>query len=171
MVHEQSKQSWRLSPHRSLSRDGQRIVLLGTAAVSAVMAGAAIHTGMWPLAVFTMIPPLGLSFGLAASNRSAREWQDVTLDTQSLTITHHHPSWREPHVTKIPPYMLKVETVMDKTAAADETVRCNRILLKARGKVWEIGEFLPPAEKLSFAHALQDALRTWAAPQPGGWEP
>jgi uncharacterized membrane protein len=171
MVHEQTTQSWRLAPHRSLSRAGRIALLAGTAAVGGIMAVGALGAGLWPLAIFAAIPPLGVAFALAANDRSAREWQDVTLDGQYLTVTHHRPSWRTPRVTQIPPYMLKVETVMDPVAAADDIERCNRILLKARGKTWEVGAFLPPDEKLAFARALRDALRRWAAPRPGGPAP
>lgn len=164
---ERPAQNWHLTPHRSLSPTGRKALLAGTAAVGAVMAGAfAIH-GLWPLIFFAAIPPLGLAFGLAASNRSAGEWQDITLDDRHLTITHFKPGWRAPYVTQIAPGWLRVETEMDNFTKDHDDLpeRCNRILLKTQGKSYEIGAFLPPVEKLEFAAVLRRALHDWAHPR------
>lgn len=167
-MNERPVQSWHLTPYRSLSHAGRRMILAATTAVGTVMAGAFISQGLWPLAFFAAVPPLGLAFGLAASDRSGREWQDITLDDRFLTITHHRPGQHMPHVTQIPPGWLRVETEMDSFAGADTGLpeRCNRILLKTRGQAYEIGAFLPPPEKLEFAAVLRRALQDWNSPRP-----
>lgn len=168
MADDYKPQIWHLHPHRSLSSAGRRAVIGGTAAVGVVMAGVFAANGLWPLIAFAAIPPLGVAFGIAASNRSGREWEEIRLDAQSLTITHHFPGKREPAVTIIPPGWLRVETVMDTPDPLDEDAppRCNRILLKTQGRAYEIGAFLPPDEKVSFANALRAALQDWNRPGP-----
>ena len=166
MADEYKPQIWTLQPHRSLSPAGRRAVIGGTTAVSVVMAGVFAVNGLWPMIAFAAIPPVGLAFGIAASDRSGKEWQEVRLDSQNLTITHHFPGNRPPAVTTIPPGWLRVETVMDTPDPLDEDapLRCNRILLKTQGRAYEVGAFLPPDEKLSFAKALRTALADWNRP-------
>ena len=173
MTDEYKPQIWNLHPHRSLSPTGRRVVIGGTTAVSVVMAGVFAVNGLWPMIAFAAIPPLGVAFGIAASNRSGKEWQEVRLDSQNLTITHHFPGKRPPAVTTIPPGWLRVETVMDtpNPLNEDEPPRCNRILLKTQGQVYEVGAFLPPDEKLSFAKTLRAALADWGHPNRGPSSP
>ena len=175
MTDDYTPQVWHLRPHRSLSPAGRRAVIGGTAAVSVVMAGVFAANGLWPMIAFTAIPPLGLAFGIAASNRSGKEWEEVRLDSQKLTITRHFPGNRPPAVTAIPPGWLRVETVMDAPDPLDEDAppRCNRILLKSQGRAYEVGSFLPPDEKISFAKALRGALADWNRParNPPGPQP
>lgn len=163
MSHE-TDQHWRLTPYRSLSHRATKAVLGGTAAVSAVMAGALIVNGLWPVALFTVIPPLGLAFGLAANNRSGHEWQDIKLTRTGIVITDYKPGWDAPRETRIPPGWVRVETVTEGTGDPDAPPRCNAIILRTRGRGYEIGAFLPPIEKTAFAAELRTALARWDAP-------
>jgi uncharacterized membrane protein len=162
-------QKWNLAPYRSLGSAGRKAVLGGTAAVSVIMAGSFAAAGLWPMIPFAMIPPVGLAFGLAASNRSGRAWQSLVLDDDNMHITSFEPGWILPRTVTIPSGWMKVETVMAKNRLPDEEEeRCEKILLVSGGRRYEIGAFLPPVEKLSLAADLRRALaaRRVACPPP-----
>lgn len=165
---EPAPQSWTIWPHRSMTPRVKHVVLGGTTAVSAAMAGLFVMNGLWPLALFAAIPPVGLAFGLAASARSGREYETLTLHKGTLTVARHRPGHKTPDVTAIPAYMLRVETVMEdmKGMPDDTPARCNKILLRAQGKTWEIGAFLHPVEKEQFARVLRSALDRYNRGQP-----
>ena len=140
-----------LTPHRSLGITGIRRVVAVYAVLAAIPGLYFFFTGAWPVVGFLGLDVLALYWALSASLKSGEAFEEVTLWPDSLEVRHvtarggerrhaFNPFWVRLDVTK------------------DHEKRVTRLALRVRGEVLEIGAFLNPDDKASFASVFSQAL-------------
>lgn len=142
-----------LMPHRSLSRPGFLMLMAALCTASLILGTALFLAGAWPAVGFLGLDVALVYLAFRASYRSARLYETVRLTRDDLVVNRVRPSgarreWR------FPPMWLRVE--IDEPAEPD-----SRLMLSTHGRHLAIGSFLPPQERVEFAHALRAALRRW----------
>jgi uncharacterized membrane protein len=154
------RQEFTLRPHRSLDLKGKYLFYGSLLASGALSNYFILKSGAWPIAIFVDLAIAGAAAGMALSTRSGKEYERIILDEREVVIKHFQPGQQNEKEFRLPHYMLKVET------RCDPTGRCEAIILRARGKAVEIGNFLPPDEKQEVADALRQSIKNLSNP-PG----
>jgi len=142
----------RLTPHRSLSPRGVRIVA-GFAASLLLVPGIVFYAlGAWPVVGFMGLDVAALYFALTWSLRDGRRYEQVTLWQDRLELRRVEPKGQEELLTFVPFYVrLKIDRDFDEHVTA--------IWLRHGGRDYPVGAFLNPDDKASFAQAFGTALR------------
>ncbi len=141
----------RLTPHRSLSLRGIRIVT-GLAAGLLVLPGVIFYTlGAWPVVGFMGLDVAALYFALTWSLRDGRRYEQVTLWPDRLEIRRVAPDGTEKLET-FNPFFIRLRLTRD----FDEHV--TEIALRTQEGTTIVGAFLNPDDKASFAQAFGRAL-------------
>ncbi len=143
--------SARLSPHRSLTRRGVRILLSVFAAACLLTGIRFAILGAWPVLGFLGLDILLLYLAFRANFRAAPAYEHVRVTPLELQLARvsargaraewrFHPAWvqleRQEH----------------------EEFGVERLALVSRGRRVEIARFLGPDQKAEFADALSRAL-------------
>ncbi len=140
-----------LTPYRALSRRGIRVVI-AIAAVLASIPGLVFFTlGAWPVVGFLGLDLLALWWAMSANLRSGNAFEEVTLWRHALELRHVTPKGLERRHSLNPFW---VRLVVDR----DDEERVTRIVLRNRGQDIELGAFLNPDDKASFAIVFGKAL-------------
>lgn len=142
----------RLTPHRSLSPRGIRIVV-GLLAALAVMPGLIFYAlGAWPVVGFMGLDVLGLWLALAWSFREGRRYELVTLWADRLELRRVSAKGEQERQDFNPFFVrLRIERDFDERVTA--------IVLRSGQAEVPVGAFLNPDDKASFAQAFGTALR------------
>ena len=140
-----------LTPHRSLGRVGIRHVVFVFAALAMVPGAYFLSTGLWPIVGALGLATLILWWALSASLATGRTFEEVTLWRDDLRIRHVTHKGRERHHA-FNPFWVRLHV------ARDPDDRVTRLTLAHRNEAVEIGAFLNPDDKASFAHAFSQAL-------------
>ncbi|HYG89011.1 MAG TPA: DUF2244 domain-containing protein [Azospirillum sp.] len=156
-----------LQPHRSLGRAGFLILMGAVAFVSFAVSLAFYLLGAWPVVGFLGADVAILWWAFRANYRAARLYERVRLTQDELTV--QRVAWKQPDRRwSFQPYWLRVN--MD-----DPPEHESQVTLSSHGRTVIVGSFLTPDERLEFANALRNALRTWrrapcapCAPEPVG---
>jgi uncharacterized membrane protein len=142
----------RLTPHRSLSPRGIRIVV-------AVLAGMALLPGVifallgaWPVIAFMAMGIVALYFALSYSFRDGRRFEQVTLWRDVLEVRQVGPGGETTQDRFVP---AEVRLVVER----DFDERTTGIKLRTPERELPLGAFLNPDDKSSFAKAFGTALR------------
>lgn len=106
--------------------------------------------GAWPIAPFMGVDVVLLGWGLMATARAARRYEHVTLTPSRLAIVHH-PVKGEDRKVEFNPYWVRV-------SVEDGPQPASRLMLSSHGRSVQVGAFLGPNERLSFADMLKSAL-------------
>lgn len=142
----------RLTPHRSLSKNGFIALML----IIAVMAGSSafvfLTLGAWPIVGFLMADVAIIFLAFQISYRAGRAYEEVTVTPDQLTIKRVSP-WGRISVQKLHPVWTRLKTAYD-----PEEERVLAIKLESKGQQVPVGAFMNPADKESFANALGEAL-------------
>lgn len=142
----------RLTPHRSLSRRGVRIVV-GLAVALLLLPGIVFYTlGAWPVGVFMLLGVIALYAALSWSLRDGRRFEEVTLWADRLEIRRVAPGG-EVTTESFKPFFVRLRITRD----FDE--RVTEIALDIEANRVVVGAFLNPDDKASFAQAFGTALR------------
>ncbi len=142
----------KLTPHRSLTPRGRRIVI-GIVAVLAAIPGLVLsRLGAWPVIGFMGLDILGVWWALSASGKQDRAFEEVTLWRDHLDIRQVSVNGKEQKVS-FNPFFVKL--VLER----DHDERTNAIWLKGKDSDLEIGAFLNPDDKASFAQVFGTALK------------
>lgn len=141
----------RLTPHRSLSRRGFNVVMALVGLASLASGLVFLAHGAWPIAGFFGLDVLLLWGALTLSNRSGRASEEVRVSRTELAIRKVSPrgAVRE---ARYNPFWARLR--VDRHAEFG----IERMAVTARGSVTEIGAFLNPDDRESFAQALGRAL-------------
>lgn len=142
-----------LFPHRSLGKKGFRVLFLLSGAVCLFYALFFTATGAWPIGFFFGFDFLLLYVAFRMNYRSAQAREEVTVSTTDVAVRkikpsgrvvehHFNPSWTRFHVSRHQELGILSMHVM------------------AEGRRTEIGSFLNPDDRESFAIAFQGALST-----------
>jgi len=140
-----------LRPNPPMSATALKLVVSAVAAVNLGFGMVLILRGAWPVAPFMGADVLFLAWALNAGRIAARAYERVRLTPDSLLIVRQPPRGRQCRFA-FNPYWVRVD--MD-----DPPTRTSRLMLWSHGRALQIGRFLPPEERLSFAQTLRAALR------------
>ena len=141
-----------LTPHRSLTPAGKRVVT-GLVAALALVPGLVFYTaGAWPVVGFMGLDVLAIWVALTVSLRGGKAREVVTLWPGALELKRIDPKGIEETLSFSP---FSVRFVIDR----DFNERVNALWLRERERRIAIGAFLSPDEKQSFSKAFGTALR------------
>lgn len=142
-----------LSPHRSLGRAGFITLMAITTAITLAHMVVFAAAGAWPVLGFFGLD-LALLFGAFwLSYRSGRSREFVRVSRTDLTVRKVAPSGRsEEH--RFNPFWARFN--IDR----HDEIGITRMQISGDGRRTDIGGFLNPGDKESFASAFQRALAT-----------
>lgn len=140
-----------LTPYRSLGPAGFLVLMIGFGAACFVSGVVFLAIGAWPVVVFLGFDVAILWVAFRLNYRSGRAYEEVDVFADSVDVRRVSPAGRvEAH--SFNPYWarLAVERLEDEGVV--------RILITSHGQLLEVGRFLNPADKESFAAAFGAAL-------------
>jgi uncharacterized membrane protein len=143
--------SAKLTPYRSLSPKGLRNVVLLLAALSAIPGIMFYSIGAWPILGFMGLDVLAVYWALTRSMKDGERFEEVTLWPDELEIRSVTPQGKDSRETFNPFF---VRLIVDR----DFDDRTTSLWLTSREKALEIGAFLNPDDKASFARVFGNAL-------------
>ena len=147
-----------LSPHRSLSAEGFRFVMLGAIAANLVIGLPLFLMGAWPVFGFMGLDVFLLWWLFKRSYLDARRSETLLLTDRELVVVRVAPDGEREEL-RLDAYWLKVE-------ATEE-----RLVVTSRGNRAVIGRFLGPEERLRVADRLKAAIAETRAPRyDHGWD-
>jgi len=140
-----------LRPNPPLSVPVLKAIVAAVAILNLAFAITFVLKGAWPV-----MPFLGADVGLLAwafreARIAARRHERVTLRPASLTV-EHHPARGTPSEVVFNPYWVRVEMENPEN-------HWSRLFLRSHGRTVQVGSFLAPQDRESFASALKGALR------------
>jgi uncharacterized membrane protein len=142
-----------LTPYRSLGRKGLRVVLLVSGIVCLLYGIFFIATGAWPIGLFLGADFLFLYLALKMSYRSGRQREEVTVSHTNVSIRKFSPAGRMVEHLFNP---LWARFMVDR----HEEFGITSMHVTARGRGTDVGSFLNPDDRESFAKAFRSALAT-----------
>jgi uncharacterized membrane protein len=141
-----------LTPHRSLTPTGKRVVI-GLVAALALVPGIVFYlAGAWPVVGFMGLDVLAIWAALTISMRGGKAYEVITLWPTSLELKKVDPKGAEEVLSFIPN---SVKFVVDR----DYNERVTALWLKTDAKRIPLGAFLSADEKLSLSKVFGTALR------------
>lgn len=144
-----------LTPYRSLSPRGFLIVMSVLATVSFIAGFAFFLIGAWPVVGFFGLDLALIYWAFRKNYADARVYETVEVSSTDLVV-HRVVKGRVPSIWRVSPYWVRI--FLEAPDEIDGYETCGRLILSAHGEQLEIGSFLAPAEKRSFAEALRDAV-------------
>jgi uncharacterized membrane protein len=141
-----------LTPHRSLTPAGKRVVI-GLVAALALVPGILLYfLGAWPAVAFMVADVLAVWAALTISMRGAKGYEVITLWPTSLELKKVDAKGAEDVLTFVPK---TVKFVIDR----DYNERVTALWLKVDTRKTPLGAFLSADEKLSLSKVFGTALR------------
>ena len=142
-----------LVPHRSLGRKGFRILLALTGAVCFLYGIFFMMTGAWPIGLFLGLDFLLLYVAFRSNYRAAKAREEVTVSRTSLSIRKFSPAGRMVE-HRFNPFWARFRV------RRHEELGILSMHVAGEGRVTDIGSFLNPDDRESFARAFRGALAT-----------
>ncbi len=139
-----------VTPHRSLSARGLRLVIGSVCAVSLVTTGVFWHLGAWPIAGFNGGEIALAMVLLRVHARSNRQRELLLLSGQEMRVLRTDAQGRASEHS-LPPFWLNV-TLLERPG------RVPGLYLSARGQQLEVATTLGEPEKRDLADALSAAI-------------
>jgi uncharacterized membrane protein len=141
-----------LTPHRSLTPTGKRVVI-GLVAALALVPGLVFYVaGAWPVVGFMGLDVLAIWAALMLSMRGGKAYEVLTLWPAQLELKKVDAKGKEEVLSFVP---ANVRFVVDR----DYNERVTALWLKAAEKKVPLGAFLSVDEKLSLSKVFGTALR------------
>jgi uncharacterized membrane protein len=140
-----------ITPHRSLGPRGFLILMLCLGVLSFVSGIVFVSIGAWPVFGFFGLDVLLIYFAFRANYRTARAYEEVTVTASEMTLRKVSHRGRVRQWT-LNPLWVRLERIVH------EEFGVQRLFLVSHGRRLAIAGFLSPAEKASFARALNNAL-------------
>lgn len=141
-----------LTPHRSLTPAGKRIVI-GLVAALAIVPGVTFYLlGAWPVVGFMGLDVLAIWLALTISMRAGKAREVLTLWPGALELRKIAAKGQEEVLSFNP---VEMRFVIDR----DYNERVTGLWLKERERKVALGAFLSSEEKLSLSKAFGTALR------------
>jgi len=140
-----------IAPHRSLSPQGAAVLLAVMLAFNILVAGFLLVVGAPPVLPFLGLDVLALWLALRASDRAARRTERVQVTAEAVTVSREDEKGSRT-VWSSPTAFTRVG--VDLPGEHDARVR-----LMIHRKRLTLARSLSPEERISFANALQDAIR------------
>ncbi|WP_245505085.1 MULTISPECIES: DUF2244 domain-containing protein [unclassified Neorhizobium] len=142
-----------LTPHRSLGKTGFRVVLALSGAVCLIYGGFFLVTGAYPIGLFFGLDFLGLYIALKMSYRSGKAREEVTVTRTNLSIRKFSPAGRMVE-HRFNPFWARFRV------KRHEEFGITGMFVTGEGRFTDIGSFLNPDDRESFAKAFKGALAT-----------
>ena len=141
-----------LTPHRSLTRRGYRYVIALACVMASIPGIVFFSMGAWPIVGFLGLDVLAIGWALAASMKSGKQYEVVTLWPDELEVKQVAASGKA-EITRFNPFFVKL--VIDR----DFNERTTALHLRSRETNLTIGAFMNPDDKASFAKVFGTALK------------
>jgi uncharacterized membrane protein len=138
------------------------MILAVVASFNIAFALSFILRGAWPIAPFMGLDVVLLAWAFRASSVAAKRFEQVTL-TPSLLRVEQHPAKGRVTESDFNPYWVRVDLQWP-------TEFTNRLFLRSHGRELQLGAFLAPQVRESFAQALKSALFQAKNPNFGAQE-
>jgi uncharacterized membrane protein len=142
-----------LFPYRSLGRKGFKAMLVLAGAVCMFYGGLFIIKGAWPIGIFFGADFLLLYGAFWVSYRSGRVREEVTVSRTQVSVRKFSPSGRMIE-HRFNPFWARFHVLRRKG------VGIWSMRIHGEGQRTEIGSFLNPEDRESFAKAFVGALAT-----------
>jgi uncharacterized membrane protein len=139
-----------IHPYRSLGPVGFRLLLGALIFANAVVAIFTLSYGAWPIAGFLGLDVLAVYVAFRLSYAQARAFERVVINGDALIVERVDRKGRK-REWRFPSYWASVWFEGDE----DE----GRVTVRSHGRSLEVGAYLAPFERKSFADALRQALR------------
>lgn len=146
-----------IRPHRSLTNREQWIATGMLALPPAGVGVMSAIAGQWPITFIAVGAYAGMVIALRSSVKSGKEYQNIHINDEHLTISHYKPGGRTPIETKLSAENIKIE-LYRRNADKNIPGEAEHIYLYEGQDRYEIGAFLPAHEKEDFFEALKTAL-------------
>ncbi|MBH0236244.1 DUF2244 domain-containing protein [Methylobrevis albus] len=143
--------SARLTPHRSLGPRGFRILMCAVAALCLGVGGLFLTIGAWPVFGFFGLDILIIYVAFRLNYAAARAFEEVHVGAEDLLV-RKVGARGETEEIRLHPYWVRLEVKREE----DEGV--TGLALLSHGRRLEIGAFLNPGDRETFAVALGRAL-------------
>ena len=140
-----------LRPYRSLSQNGFIILMLLFGGTCFCMGFFYVMVGAWPVFVFLGLDVVLLYIAFRANYLSAKAYEEIIVRPDALIIRRVSARERIHEIT-FNPYWVKLHLSRDE----DDIV--TKISVTARGERANLGQFLNPDDKTTFAKAFGAAL-------------
>jgi uncharacterized membrane protein len=142
-----------LTPYRSLGKTGFRVVLVLTGGICLIYGGFFLITGAYPIGFFFGLDFLGLYIALKMSYRSGRAREEVIVSRSNLSIRKFSPAGRMVE-HRFNPFWARFNV------RRHEEFGITSMYVTGEGRGTDIGSFLNPDDRESFARAFKGALAT-----------
>jgi uncharacterized membrane protein len=140
-----------LTPHRSLGPKGFLVLMLATGTVCFVSGLLFLSIGAWPVFGFFGLDVLLVWIAFRLNYASASQFEEITVSAHEIVVRKHGPG-RQRQEYRFNPFWVRLSV----TRLEDEGV--TRITLTSRGSTIDIGGFLNPPDRTSFAAAFSAAI-------------
>ena len=148
-----------LHPHRSLTPNGFRLLMIVTAIFMFGTGIVFLLLGAWPVIGFCGAEFLLLYIMFRLNYRAARGYEHVRLSDSSFEVRQVNPKGRET-AFHFEPTWLQVQI-------DNPPEHHSQLTVGSHGKRLTISAFLTPEERLEVAEALRDALHLRRISPPG----
>ena len=142
-----------LTPYRSLGKTGFRVVLLLCGGICLLYGGFFLITGAYPVGFFFGLDFLGLYIALKMSYRSGKVREEVTVTRTDLSIRKFSAAGRMVE-HRFNPIWARFRV------KRHEEFGITSMYVTGEGRFTDIGSFLNPDDRESFARAFRGALAT-----------
>ncbi|NTF32971.1 DUF2244 domain-containing protein [Rhizobium skierniewicense] len=142
-----------LVPYRSLGRKGFRVLLALTGAVCLLYGVFFMVTGAWPIGLFLGVDFLLLYVAFRVNYRAAKAREEVIVSRTSLSIRKFSPTGRMVE-HRFNPFWARF------FVKRHDEIGILSMHVLGEGRMTDIGSFLNPDDRESFAKAFRGALAT-----------
>ncbi len=142
-----------LTPYRSLGRNGFKVLLILTGAICFIYAMFFLVTGAWPIGLFLGLDFLALYVAFKLSYRSGRAREEVTVTRTNLSIRKVSPAGKVVE-HRFNPFWARFGV------NRHDEFGITSMYVTGEGRWTDIGSFLNPDDRESFAKAFRGALAT-----------
>jgi len=141
----------RLTPYRSLDKDGFRL-LMGCIGIVCLVVGLVFTiAGVWPILGFMGLDFLLIYWAFKSNYASAKAYEDVEVSRRHVALTKVSHKGRETR-HDFPQFGTRLE--LDR----HEEIGITQMRIANRDRAVQFGYFLNPADRQSFATAFAGAL-------------
>lgn len=142
-----------LLPHRSLGKRGFRLLLAFSGIVCLLHCGFFFASGAWPVGLFLGLDFLLLYVAFRANYRAAKAREEVRVSRTSLSIRKISPAGRVVE-HRFNPFWARLRV------RRHDEIGIVSMHVTGEGRATDIGSFLNPDDRESFARAFGGALST-----------
>lgn len=142
-----------LTPHRSLGKQGFRVLLVLSGSICFLYGIFFMVSGAWPIGLFLGFDFLALYIAFRLSYRSGRAREEVIVSRTNLSIRKFTPAGRMVE-HRFNPFWARFGV------NRHEEFGITSMYVAGEGRTTDVGSFLNPDDRESFARAFRGALST-----------